>query len=162
MPSPEMLSAIANIVMAMMNITLFGIGAIALRNDRRRLSAVEESERRRFADEVFAWIEEAGSGSALVQCRNGANSVIYDVRVALSGPDQGRVGKVYEIDLMKPLEERSLKVEGAGVESAVAVAVYFRDPAGHEWMRAPDGRIFDAGAATALPPGAPLRALERG
>lgn len=140
---PETWSAIADWIIAVANIVLFVLGFLTLRHDRHRIAKMEESARRRFAENVYVGIEERSAMSVTAFCRNGGNSAIYDVCVGLVGKKGIEIGPRYEMEIMKPLEERELRIENEHAIAVIGVAITFRDPAGIGWLRLHDGRLTE-------------------
>jgi hypothetical protein len=141
-------SAIANCIIASITVVLFGVTLVSLRKDRRRMTKIEEAERRRFAENVYAWVEERSQTHLKIACRNGSNSAVYDVAVSLMDAGGNHVGSPYQIELMKPNEEREFAVEtrdGLGVKG---VSISFRDPSGVQWVRLATGQLEEVGTVS--------------
>lgn len=133
----------ANSVIAVANIILFTVGFLSLRNDRRRITKMEQSDRRKFADNVYAWIEERSENSTKVFCHNGGISIIYDVRVSTLDVSGAVIGDSYEIELMKPREERNFIMKHASGAQVGGLCLAFRDPSGVSWLRSGDGTLSE-------------------
>ena len=72
--------------------------------------------------------------------RNGSESAIYDVTVWLVDAKLEQVGDRYSIEIMKPHEERSCKVNVTDIGSERLRLVFtFRDPAANCWRRNSEG-----------------------
>jgi hypothetical protein len=141
----DMVSAIANCIVAVANVVLFVIGFRTLRHDRLRIARMEESERRRFSENVYVWIEERSAHSISVICRNGGNSAIYNVTVCAAANDGLELGDRYAIELMRPMEERMVTIPLREVTDVAGVTVRFRDPAGALWIRDVRGTLIELG-----------------
>lgn len=143
LPTAEEWSAAADWVIAIANIVLFVLGFFTLRSDRVRIAKIEGNERRKIAEHVYGWIEERSGTAVRVGCRNGSQGAIYAVRVSLVDSDGLSLGDLYQIELMKPQEEKEFEIQEPRANSAAGVTVAFRDPAGQEWFRQYDGRLLE-------------------
>ena len=104
--------AVANWTVAVANVVLFVIAFWSLRSDRRRLSKMEMADRQKYAENVYAWIEERSADTLTIACRNGGASTIYDVTIRVEDPTGKVLGDTYGIELMKPLEEKTCLATG--------------------------------------------------
>lgn len=139
----DILSAIANCIAAIANVTLFIIGFRTLKNDRRRIEKMEEGDRKKYAEDMYAWIETRTLDRVEVFCRNGSKSAIYDVKIALTGREGNISSNIYEIELMKPLEEQQFYINKSSEDEASFVVIMFRDPAGITWQRDKTGKLVE-------------------
>ncbi len=138
----EVLSMVANWIAAIANVTLFILGYRTLRRDRQRILKIESAERQKYAEDMFVWIEKRTASNVEVFCKNGSASAMYDVRVLLVDQQGTKVSDVYQIDLMKPTEERSFEMSYAGSPECSAV-VQFRDVRGSMWVRNETGSLVE-------------------
>jgi hypothetical protein len=139
----EITSAIANWITTTANVTLFIIGFKTLQNDRRRIVQMEQADRQKYAEHVFAWIEERTSSSTNVFCRNGGTSVIYKLRIALVDQANRLSSGEYEIELMKPGEERNFTIQNDSGITSAGVQISFRDSGGISWHRESNGILHE-------------------
>lgn len=139
----EILTTVANWIAAIANVTLFIIGFRTLRSDRQRIIKMELNDRQKYAENVYAWIEERKIDKVEVFCRNGSKSAIYEVKVALINNLGSLLSQVYEIELMKPLEELRFYINQVPNGDVCSVIVVFRDTSGIFWKRDGNGRLLE-------------------
>lgn len=139
----DVLSAIANWIAAIANVTLFIIAFRTLKNDRLRIEKMEEEGRKKYAEDIYAWIEKRMPDRVEVFTRNGSKSAMYDVRVALVDRDRKFMSEIYEIELMKPLEELNFYINKSPVAEDSLVIIMFRDSMGNTWQRDETGRLLE-------------------
>jgi len=139
----DVVSAVAGWIVALANITLFVIGFLTLRNNQRRISKMENDDKKKYAENVYAWIERRMRNEVEVFCRNGNNSAIYDVQVVLVDEVGNDLSDIYKIELMKPEEERNCNITYIGEDSKCNVVTMFRDSLGTVWKREQNGKLLE-------------------
>jgi len=140
----DILSALANCIAAIANVTLFIIAFRTLKNDRLRIERMEEEGRKKYAEDMCAWIEKRMPDRIEVFTRNGSKSAMYNVRVALVDRDGKFLSEIYEIELMKPLEELNFFINKSPIAEDSLVFIMFRDSMGNTWQRDETGRLMEA------------------
>lgn len=151
----DILSALANCIAAIANVTLFIIAFRTLKNDRLRIERMEEDSRKKYAEDMYAWIEKRMPDRIEVFTRNGSKSAMYNVGVALVDRDGRGLSEIYEIELMKPLEELNFFINKPPTAEDSFVFIMFRDSMGNTWQRDETGRLMEvspSNQATLQPP----------
>lgn len=146
----DILSTIANWVIAFANVTLFYIGYRTLRNDRKRIFLMEIADKKKFAENVFAWIEKRGEKSVEIVCRNGGSSVIYNVEIKTIDMNGNQQGDSYAIDLMKPFEEINFIVNHEKGVTITNTELCLVDPIGNKWIRDIHGILYQVSSDRSL------------
>jgi len=139
----DITSTVAGWIVALANISLFIIGYRTLRNDRYRILKMENDDKKKYAENVYAWIEKRMKDRVEVFCRNGNNSAMYDVQVVLVDATGNYLSEIYKIELMKPLEELNFNISCSEEACKCNVIIMFRDSSGNLWKREQNGKLFE-------------------